>query len=75
MFGRKIQPSTATSTTVDAKLHKTNVQNTKQKPEKTSGHSKNDIEPDINRQQKIPAEDTYLQTYQLANEIRFYKKI
>ena len=34
MIGQKIQPSTATSTTVDAKLHKSNVQNTKQKPEK-----------------------------------------
>ena len=64
----KMQLSTATSTIFHTKQHNTNIQNTKQKTENILGYSKNNVEPNIPQQQKIPAEDTYLQTYQYGNE-------
>ena len=65
----KIQLSTATSTIFDTKQHKANIQNTKQKAENISGYSKNNVEPNITKNQKTPAEDNYLETYQFGNEI------
>ena len=70
----KIQLSTATSTIFDTKQHNTNIQNTKQKAENISGHSKNNVEPDITKHQRTPAEDNYLETYQFGNEISIQNK-
>ena len=70
----KVQLSTGTSTNFETKQHNTNIQNTKQKAEKVSGYSKNIVEPNITQQQKIPAEDTYLQTHQFGNEICIQSK-
>ena len=58
----------------DTKQNNNNIQNTKQKIENTSGCSKNIVDPNITQQQKTPAVNTYLQTYQFANEISIQKK-
>ena len=71
----KIQLSTATSTIFDNKQHNTNIQNTKQKAKNTSGYGKNNGEPNITQQQKIPAEYTHLQTYQFGKEICIQNKL
>ena len=68
------QLSTATSTTFDTKQHNTNIQNTKQNAEIISGYSKNNVEPNIAKHQKTPAEDNYLETYQFGNEISIQNK-
>ena len=68
----KIQLSTARI--FDTKQHYTNIQNTKQKSENISGYSKNNVVANITQQQKIPAEDTYLLTYQFGNKICFQIK-
>ena len=70
----KIQQSIATNTTSDTKQNYTNIQNTKQKDEITSGSSKNNVEPNITQKQKTTAEDTYLQKYQFTNEISTQNK-
>ena len=68
----KTQLSTGTSTIFDTKHNNTNIQNNKQKAEKISGYSKKTS--NITQQQRIPAEDTYLQTYQFGNEICIHIK-
>ena len=70
----KIQPSTATSKNFDTKQHNINIPKTKQKAENISGYSKINVEPNITKQQKTHAEDTYLQTYKVGNEISIQNK-